>query len=314
MWSQLLKIQMNIASRILAALSVTLLCACASSPYKQDQSASFAMNVAVASGLTYRHSGPLSDKEIDEDELEGDTNWDDTLTSAYLASTSSVGSFDFSIWSAAALFSFLEEKKKHPAARTQFIAWMPSGNQTSEEAYKQYVKVIENAYEKTLPDGYRLKKALNVYDATFVSDIEQPMYLVVGPGCEDIETSLLEDRTIRKRHLKREKRYCILTHTEGNTDPERLKAPDWLGGGDAFVWGEFSGYDVDSASFYIRPPFLYYNEINNGEHINGFSFIKTMSGHLPDWAYIYVGPHRITKRGPLVLNKGAPHYFVKVSD
>ena len=86
--------------------------------------------------------------------------------------------------------------------------------------------------------------------------------------------------------------------------PRKRKAPDLLGGHDAYrigvsggaTNGAFGGYPVDAEN------------LTREERLN---VLTRISAHLPAWAYIYVAPGENLAPFPIVLHQGRPLLFVR---
>ena len=83
---------------------------------------------------------------------------------------------------------------------------------------------------------------------------------------------------------------------------QKVKRPEWLGGGEA--WGVAVGYGVRGAS--LAPWRLTIDGVDSTA-----SYLQEMSASLPDWAYVWVSPEVKKKWGKVNVGQRVPGVYSK---
>jgi hypothetical protein len=92
-------------------------------------------------------------------------------------------------------------------------------------------------------------------------------------------------------------------------DPEIGKAPDILGGYDAYVWKVKVGKEKSNFIPQGKRFFPVSQEKLSKEDC--VDFYQEMSKRLPGWVFLYIAPHEKASPVPVLFNEGKPHYFIK---
>lgn len=171
-----------------------------------------------------------------------------------------------------------------PESMLRLIVWMPKDEAaTPEEARAKLRGYIELAYQKALPNH----QVVLVKDVAKNRGKRSQWYIkITGENCVP-ECGVYGG---------------VLNHEKPTLD----KAPEFLGGYDAWTWKHASysrtrgmccgGYSVTEGGLSLKQK---------------LSFLRDVSGHLPSWVYYYTPPHKNLAGLPMVFNSGRQMLFVQ---
>ncbi len=167
----------------------------------------------------------------------------------------------------------------------RLLIWMPADEVSDAKAAAVHMRdTIEESYRTALPN-YDVELKNRFFSG---SGAGERWYLSVdGPGCTSCEL-------------------YSLTFFNHMPSPRLRKAPEFLGGYDAYVWSDdgyrnsaISGFPGDSAGEETLTP----NE--------RMDILTAVSKALPAWVYMYVAPDYEYTGFPLILHQGKPMFFVE---
>lgn len=301
-------------------LCATLLvgCAGASAPmaYRYDPSFSEARNVMEAG-----HIGGLQDlpyqkyQEAREAVLKKGIDLD---TGATLAGGAAFGALNFISpppgfraggAGLAGLAAWLLIDTTHPGTSSHIFAWMPADEASSpEQAKMKLYKIFKDALAAAIkdtswPKGYSVnlkERAETSAKDGFVGEIEA---VISGSDCDDnfVRCGYRGFRTPL---------------------PRSETAPDFLGGGNAYVWR----WPVEGRYWAIVPDQSKSKVSSHGTTVEWYAefpdvdFYEAFTRHLPKWVYVYLAPQRwshdvdgkyVLPRYPVVVNQGRVLYFIE---
>ncbi len=183
-----------------------------------------------------------------------------------------------------------------PSARNSVIAWMPEdvGGSSKQEALDKMADIIIEATENAAND-------LNYSPHVIISDN--------GKNKRALGVRLTNDKSQNCKSLPNDKpSKCIVIYKV--RDPQKIHhTATFVGKGSTWFFNP-----VENA--YTAPVFL----DNKIFDFNQMDLLIAVSKHLPSWAYIYLAPGEVRMsdkeklKVPMILNKGKPHYFIKVID
>lgn len=268
--------------------------------YTSNPKISLAANVTKAAGLP-----KIKDVKLEKHQQQQIINNKATLAGSLLfATTSTLSNFNqlgkvtfplsFMAWNT------MSTQDKLCFGRKLF-SWMPREMaKTPEEAVEVQGKILREAIRKTLekmplPEPYRveLDKPIPLQGEKYTGKhfSYKYGYKVTGGGC--------------KRHCSVSGGYMYKA-VEGDTLPYPGVAPDFLGGGEAWVFSRYTAFrpifplDLEESPKYFA------------ETIG--PILLELSKQLPKWNYIYMHNFYATKEGkpfPIVLNEGEGLLFIK---
>lgn len=166
------------------------------------------------------------------------------------------------------------------------FGWMPLAEADNEEAARELAAAtvrkailgIFSKYEMTLewePDDDQKAPYM-------VSGKGRPVYVLKGGDCET--------------------RTCKLSILNTWGAVQKVKKPEWMGGGDA--WGIAVGYGVQGAA--LSPWRLVIDGVDSTP-----SYLSELSRALPDWAYVWVSPEVKKKWGQANVGQRVPGLYTK---
>ena len=280
---------------IIALISVILVAAgcAANKPLTYDTERSKALNIVKAANMEYG----LRDVEVPRDTVSDIRNsvgyglaygWSgyNAPTAGGLSASGTAG-MNVLAWAL---------QGKSPSARNSIIAWMPEdvGGSSKQDAFEKMADIIIDATEKAAKD-------LNY----------SPHAMIAGNGKDKrgLGIRLTNDNSQNCKSLPDNKpSSCIVIYKV--RDPQKIDhtAP-FVGKGSTWFFSP-----VENA--YTAPEFL----DNKTFDFNQMDLLIAVSKHLPSWVYIYLAPGEVRMsetdklKVPMILNKGEPHYFIKVKD
>lgn len=156
--------------------------------------------------------------------------------------------------------------------RTALFAWMPREDApTPRDAGQVLEEILLNAVQRSLPE-YSVE---------------------VGPTPNGYHTIYITGNGCRP---------CTFdSQLWGNIRPGKTRAPAVLGRYLAYRWGGSQAFGTIGG----------YPLINGLTLEERLVFFRTLSSHLPAWAYIYLPPHDMLLEFPLMFNEGEPLYFIE---
>ncbi|MGI9293976.1 MAG: hypothetical protein ACR2PS_08325 [Pseudomonadales bacterium] len=244
-----------------------------------------ALQIARAAGLKQ-----LSD--VPQEKLEQAIKSHRDLTTSNVITTVGVGTKMFEQqtgWSlgsetaALGVLTVLSALPVHqPEMHTRLLVWMPVDQAaTREDAAILLKSLVVHAYRKALPN--MTIRMANKQTKGFPNN---PMtYLKVQSGqCPDCGVYM-----------------PAVFHYEAR--PKKRKAPEILGGYDAYRWS-VDGFRNASLAGYP----MFAENLTPDERMN---ILTAVSLNLPTWIYVYVAPHENLAGFPLLLNAGNPMFFIE---
>ncbi len=266
-------------------LASILATSCATAPISIDPSASYAMNVATAAGI----SAKLEDRDVPIDTITSITDSGGygvaMAASGYAApihgiSSASMAGLNLAAW-------LLAPQAK--SARNSMIAWMPADDVKRGTPADALADMLLDAAAKAAEDlGYTPVREIG-HNGTDKSGVA--VYLRDG------------DSTACKNVGKVSNCWVVF----GVRDPVRENAAPPIVNENSAVWFFDPGANVYS--------FFKFPKENAG--LNELEVLVNVSKHMPNWFYFYVAPNKI-KVGkdkplkiPMIVNQGQVHLFLK---
>lgn len=240
---------------------VATMTGCASGPYQSKLYKSEAWNITKAAGAKYINDTKAENTEGGKVKLEGNTPG----LGGFLGDTI-VGGFSYSV--PALLISSKAELERMPA----IIGWMPEDMAASEEdALAKYQEIIKAAYVKAVNEtDWPSYATVRIEGENRIIDYSRAEH---RKECVDMIPPFIEKKPGAMKSNKIEK----------------VSAPDFLGGGNAWKpkgnkW--YLGFPLSKGLILCgnrepgREPYL----------LPEYNFLKNVSKNLPAWMFIYVAP------------------------
>jgi len=185
---------------------------------------------------------------------------------------------------------------KSPSARNSVIAWMPEsiGGKSKEDALDKMADIIIEASEKAAKD---LKFSPRTFIGRKGTDKRGFAVTLTNNNSENCKVPNKPNSTVSGCNIVYKVRY---PHKIDNTT-------HFVGNGSTWF---FDPIEKDFTSMIFKNK-LEYNQLD---------LLIATSKYLPEWVYIYLAPGEVKMSGkeklkvPMILNKGKPHYFIKVKD
>ncbi|AYN96928.1 hypothetical protein EAW52_24845 [Pseudomonas sp. LTJR-52] len=251
-------------------LTAAIMTGCAST--SSEPTGSYARQVATAGGLR------LEDQKVPKAQYDAALS---SVTDAGLNTSVLASSHGFNMNGGAALGVGLAAWLFSPQAPEQkdaVIAFAPMSLGSKDQASDKFAKMVGEAYKKAFEE-------MNSFDVSDVvkEDSLGSRYKVagVGPGCTESQT---------KPNVR-----CLFGAEVEK--PIIRRAPESLLGSNSDV------YLFRAQEKVLR------DYSRNAEDFNKQTFLRNVSKHLPDWAYVYAAPVRKVSP-PMIFHKGEVHYFV----
>lgn len=269
-------------SPLLVALLST---GCATAPVEIDPSASYALNVARASGI----SAKLEDREVPADTVSSITDSGAygaaMAASGYAAPVPGISSVGMAGLNVAAWLLAPQAK----SARNSMFAWMPTDSVKGGTPEDSLADMLLDAAAKAVEDmGY-----------TPVSEISHN-----GTDKSGVAVYL---RDGDQKSCKNVGKVANCWVTFGVRDPVRMDSPPPVVNEKSAAW--FFDPAANVFSFFKFP------KENSG--LNELEVLVRVSAYMPNWFYFYVAPNQI-KVGkdqplkiPMIVSQGKVHLFLK---
>lgn len=267
----------------LMLLVVAFASGCATGPAMYDDRASEALNVMRAAGMQDGMKDVTGNYTLEQDAKR--------LGAAFKAGMIGYYGLADMLTEGVLLALFAPSS---PGVNNWLIAWQPIGDMSPDEARQRLKEITDEAIAKTAQEwdfeGTRFKK-IDEYGRIHFE----------GGRCNEHGFECIyrpQALNIFARKTKRE------------------PAPAWLGGGDSYAF-----VDGTAARVIINQGMSRNSKGNHANAINEVEFFRRVSEHMPEWAYFYFAPNKVSWGAeigfiqvPVMLNQGRVLLFVTPSN